>query len=275
MLLQGTDVLHVAGIAAVIYGFMDPADKKSLSQTCKTMRKVYIETYFPAGLVLAPMKLSVDASWSRNGEASLRRKCGADGCTRRTSPTVNILGMKTPTKIGMLTHCGRPACRDEVVKKSYERAIVALVADGGSATHFSRSAYYSLMERCLAVCRSGLVYSRIRTAHDLLISAMMKQAMSSDKSEYHWASPWLVLEASVTTPEILCKSSDFGTKLIFVSVGMDVCMSSSVPRAPTPAQPINLFAPTTTATTFDFTPALTPASAPPALLPDEPTPMVY
>ena len=211
-------VLHVAGIAGVVYGFLGPADKKSLSLTCKAMRRVYMETCFPTtGPALAPMRLSVDASWGGGGEAGLRRKCMAEGCARRTSPTANILGMKMAARIGMLTHCGRPECRDDVVKKSYDRALVALVADGGSATYLSSPAYYSLVEKCLAVSRAGLAYSRVRTAHDMLVSAMIRHAMSGGVTADVPHPPGLALEASVVTAESLCKSSAPHAKTIFVS----------------------------------------------------------
>jgi len=271
-----TDVLHVAGIADVVYSFLGPSDKKALSLTCKAMRRVYLQSYFPMGLIMTPMRLSVDSSWSKNGEGSLNRKCV---CARKTSPLVNILGMKTQHKLGMLTHCGRIPCRDQVVRESYERAVAALVVDGGNAVYYSKTAYYSMMERCMTVPKT---YAKVRITHDMLVAAMMKQVMCADKSECHTVDPRLVLECSITTIDKLTKSTNQITQNIFVGFceQMDVAMEGVVTHKPSP--PFNGLAPrSTTPSPLGMVPSTLFGHNPFAGAPtttaqsDEPIPMVY
>lgn len=263
-------VFHVVGVAEIIYSFLEPADKKSLSLTCRAMRKVYVETYFPRGLTLAPMRLSVDCGWSKSGEASLCRRCV---CSRNTSPATNIMGMKGPARIGMLTHCGRPACKEAVVRRSFELALLALVADKGGASYFSKASYYALVEKCSNRPKSS-GYPRMRMLHDLLISAMVKQVLSNDISDcFTTVDTHLALEASVVTWEKLCKYSS-GNRTITIFVDMDCTPPplQAPPHLPAPVvvqytsshQPVNFPAPVVTPF-FDFGPHRE----------DEPTPMIY
>ena len=276
--MQGTEILHVTGIAAVVYSFLEPSDKKALSLTCKAMRRVYMETFFPMGLVMAPMRLSVDSSWTKGGEGSFNRKCGAAGCTRKTSPLVNILGMKTPNKLGMLTHCGRIGCRDRVVRASYESARAALFIDGGNAVYYSKTAYYAMMERCMATPKT---YAKIRTTHDMLVSAMMKQVMCADTSDCYAVDPRLSLECSIMTVD-----KPIAHNILYVDCykqkhNMDVVMTpatnSNVTRLATPSplgavpsllQGYNPFTGSTPNVAFYQNTRTTTQS-------DEPIPMVY
>lgn len=173
--------LSVPGVAETIYSYLGPIEKKALSVTCKDMRTAYMRTYFPRGLAAAPMRLSADSYWGGDGEASHLRRCGAPGCPRRASPTTNIMGMKTRTSIGMLTHCGRPRCREAVVMASYKRALEALLTDcRGEGWHMDATARDTLLGRAIAAAQC---YSRVRAVHDALVGAMIKHLLGPHPSQ--------------------------------------------------------------------------------------------
>lgn len=178
-------------VTALIYAWLDPADKKALSATCKAARRVYVELYFPRGLRPIPIRLSEDAAWQPSGEASLFRRCPE--CGARTSPTSNILGFKAPGRIGMLTHCKRPKCRDAVLRGSMDRALRALLLDGGESVYLSKASYYFHMEKCL------YAKSKSRATHDSLVTAMMRHVLCPDTTEFFGVCPRLALECTYAT----------------------------------------------------------------------------
>ncbi|MDR3541653.1 MAG: hypothetical protein P4L69_11915 [Desulfosporosinus sp.] len=216
------DIPGIGDVAPIIFSFLDPAGRKTLSSTCTLMRQAYLRTYFPTGLVPAPMQMSVDASWTRDGEGGIKRRCGAAGCTRTTSPKVNILGMKTQTKLGMLTHCGRPGCRDLIIESSYKRALKALILDGGTAKYVNKTSYYALMDRCFGANN----HARMRTAHDMMINAMMKQILAKDDTECWDVDPSLSLKLSNVCSEKLEENK----QIVYATMNNDIRMTSPTPN---------------------------------------------
>lgn len=273
-------------VTVLIYARLDPAGKKALSATCKDARRVYVEQYFPRGLRPISIRLSDDAAWQPSGEASLFRRCPE--CGARTSPTSNILGFKAPGKIGMLTYCKRPKCRDAVLRGSMDCALRALLLDGGESVYLSKASYYFHMEKCLYAKTN---HSKSRAIHDSLVTAMMRHVLCPDTTEFFGVCPRLALECTYATIADVTRGRPRDSTNIYIYIPLR--SQSTCPRNMSTTNPFN-FAPAWNFASpkaerppqqlppllFQFNMPLEQSQATPQLLQqqqnnDEPVPMEY
>lgn len=271
-------ITSVRGLASHVFEWLDPEDKKSLSQTCRAFRSLYLENYFPCGLRPVGMRLEV-ASLAPQKKAAPACVCG-----RPSSPTARILGIKRPGCVGMISHCGKARCREKTVKRSLDMAIRSLLLDMGDGVYLPRPMYYSFMER-IGEKNVHAKYSRMKYVHDSIVVTMMKHCLGRKNDEECDAGASLhsILDSRYATIDEMMRGS--GKKqIIYVPLKDELSMFTITPpkdqdqtRAYEPGCPCSkrtkICLEPTPAWNFTY-PSITPCSTP-TLQSDGPVPMEY
>lgn len=163
-------IICTPGVAEGVFKWLSsPKDKKSLSETCRTMRKVFLSLYFPTN-ILRPIQLSISC------QSSPAKKCSGDGCSKSPCGTIMGISGKEFGKISTISHCHRANCRIGIIKKSYHNLVRLLLIDNGNGFYVDPSDYYYLLKRC---CSKS---SSIGIKHDIIVSNMIKRLISSDRT---------------------------------------------------------------------------------------------
>lgn len=162
------------GVAEIIFKYLlSSKDKKSLSETCKTMRRVFLSLYFPFNII-RPVKLSIH-EYSESPSITTDEKCCSDGCSNIQRGAIMGMPEKEFGTIGMIGHCYKSGCKLSILKKSYHKLVKLLLLDNGNGYYVDPSDYFMILKRCCSK-------SSIRIKHDSIISGIFKRCISSERS---------------------------------------------------------------------------------------------
>lgn len=188
--------LFTHGVAETLYSWLP--DKKSFSATSRGARVWFKRIYFPRGLY--PRRMTVRPQYTAG------RTCASVACRKQLPKSGSgcVMGMVDTCTLGMLRFCSKPQCREAAIKKSYSRVMHALLLDAGREYYLAARDFSAYINKALEIAHDRLLqagpdgiwsqtlardgaktslYSRVRSLHDSIVSAMFERAMAADDSD--------------------------------------------------------------------------------------------
>lgn len=225
-------IASVRGLMPHVFKWMNPKDKKALSETCKSLRSSYMVQYFPEGLCPIKMQLELSNSCHKNSFCV---------CGKRSSTTIQIPGMKKPGYIGMLSHCGKVKCREETIKKSYELCIRSLLLDSGNGFYLPPNMYYSFLDK-VGEKDSCVKYTRMKCIHDSIVLTMMKHCLGSGSEECYTIPLHTILDSYYITYNDIMRGDVGKKQIIYIPLQKDMfTVSPPSSSSSTKLTPTNVF----------------------------------